>query len=135
MRRSTISLALATTLFALSACHDSPTVCPDVLPATNISAEIRDPVTGAPLAANSRALLFEDDLVTPGGQPVDTLRMVRGIADTTSEAFKYSAFAQAGRYHVRIERAGYVTWSAPIHLESMGCSVTGASLEARLVHS
>src|SRR5688500_4804647 len=94
-----ISLSLAT----LFGCSDSQVICAP-LPPWAVAVDVRDSVTDAPLVSEARGAVFLAEALE------DSLRRDR-ILHLSSDSLLVGGMTE-GQVEVRVERAGYLPWSA-----------------------
>ena len=101
-RRTRVSRVLPLLFtIAVSGCTE---LCP-LSVSSAIVIDVRDAITGLPLAAASQAIVRRES----DGIAVDTLRSYAPPEDTTASELASTRIG-AGRYRVIITRAGYLPW-------------------------
>ncbi len=130
--RSVTAVASALALALLPACADSSSpednfAC-TALSVPGIDVEIRSAVSGTPIADSARG-------VARDGAFVDSLRPGRMLSNAPSDLLsRKGAYARAGTYTIRIERAGYQPWDTTgIRVQAGRCNVTTARMVAHLI--
>lgn len=121
MRRFEFGVLLAGTSLAILGCgSDGVVAACRAAPSIAIEISVRDSVTGAAAATSALGII-------ESGGVVDTL-FVR-------DSLKMSGGSALGTYSVRVDRPGYLTWSAPgVHVTHSGMcgNVEPVELSARL---
>ncbi len=95
-----------------------------------IIVEIRDAVTGVPLAEAARGAVRD-------GAYIDSLRPAESLGpDPSSMLSRSAAGEREGTYSVEVQRNGYQTWTASgVRVSDGGCHVDTRRLRAQLVRA
>ncbi|GJG85465.1 hypothetical protein tb265_06460 [Gemmatimonadetes bacterium T265] len=127
--RSHSALAVfgALLLAGCSTAPDGGVICTAVF-AYGVVVEIRDSVSGAPLAAGARGAVHD-------GAYVDSLRPAEAVSsDTTSLYSREAAGERAGTYAIEVVRSGYRTWTkSGVTVTRDACHVRPQRVRAALV--
>ncbi len=109
------ALSISVWLTTLVGCSDSQVICAP-LPPWAVAVDVRDSVTDAPLVSEARGAVFL------AGALEDSLRADR-LLHLSSDTLLVGGMTE-GLVEVRVERAGYLAWSATdvqTHLSEGDC--------------
>ncbi len=107
---------------ALSGCVDNLAICVDAGSEVAIVVQIRDAVSGAPLAAGARGAIRD-------GEYVDSLRSP--TTDASSGLTLTAGPGRAGTYDVTVVHPGYQPW----HQTGVVVSDNSCGVASRLLHA
>jgi hypothetical protein len=111
--------------FVLAGCVDNLAICVDSTGEAAIVVQIRDAVTGAPLAAGARGVIRD-------GSYVDSLRPQSGDASGRPLALAAGA-GRPGTYDVTVIYPGYQVWQqAGVVVGNSSCGLAGRLVQANL---